>query len=222
MLRGLVLLLLLANLGFWAWTQGQLDGIVGVRAQGDREPERLARQVRPEAVRLLPAGAASAPAPTGGEAVLACLEAGPYTPAQVGAAEAALQAALPPGSWTSVRTEAPAVWMVYMGRYPNREGLQKKEDELKRMKVPYEELRNAPEFEVGLSLGRFDDKAAAERALAELTQRGVRTARVAQLSAPGVSHMLRIPRADDALWAQVMALKSDALAGKPFGSCSGR
>jgi len=214
-----VLLLLLANLGFWAWTQGQLDGIVGVRAQGDREPERLARQVRPEAVRLLPAGAASAPAPTGGEAVLACLEAGPYTPAQVGAAEAALQSALPPGSWTNVRTEVPAVWMVYMGRYPNREGLQKKEDELKRMKVPYEELRNAPEFEVGLSLGRFDDKTAAERALAELTQRGVRTARVAQLSAPGVSHMLRIPRADDALWAQVMALKSDAFAGKPFGSC---
>jgi hypothetical protein len=218
MLRGLVLLLLLVNLGFYAWTQGQLDNVVGIRAQGDREPERLARQVRPESVRLLPA-AASAPSSSGGDPVLACLEAGPYTPAQIAGAEAALQNALPPGSWASVKNELPAVWMVYMGKYPNRDGLQKKEDELKRMKVPYEELRNAPEFEVGLSLGRFDDKGAAEKALAELTQRGVRTARVAQLSGPTVSHTLRIPRADDALWAQVMALKSDALQNKPFGSC---
>ena len=219
MLRAIVLLLLLANLGFYAWTQGQLDGVVGVRAQGDREPERLARQVRADSVRILPASAATAPAGPG-EPALACLEAGPYTPAQIGTAEAALQAALPPGSWSSVKNELPAVWMVYMGKYPNREGLQKKEDELKRMKVPYEELRNAPEFEVGLSLGRFDNKDTADKALAELTQRGVRTARVAQLSAPGVSHALRIPRADDALWAQVMALKSDALLGRPFGSCT--
>ena len=220
MLRAIVLLLLLANLGFYAWTQGQLDGVVGVRAQGDREPERLARQVRADSVRILPASATTAPSGGGGEPALACLEAGPYTPAQIGIAEAALQSTLPPGSWSSVKNELPAVWMVYMGRYPNREGLQKKEDELKRMKVPYEELRNAPEFEVGLSLGRFDNKDSAEKALAELTQRGVRTARVAQLSAPGVSHALRIPRADDALWAQVMALKSDALLGRPFGSCS--
>jgi hypothetical protein len=220
MLRAIVLLLLLANLGFYAWTQGQLDGVVGVRAQGDREPERLARQVRADSVHILPAGATSAPAGSPGEPALACLEAGPYTPAQIASAESALQGALPPGSWSSVRNELPAVWMVYMGKYPNREGLQKKEDELKRMKVPYEELRNAPEFEVGLSLGRFDNKDTADKALAELTQRGVRTARVAQLSAPGVSHTLRIPRADDALWAQVMALKSDALLGRPFGSCA--
>lgn len=220
MLRAIVLLLLLANLGFYAWTQGQLDGVVGVRAQGDREPERLVRQVRADSVRILPASATTAPAGGPGEPALACLEAGPYTPAQITTAEAALQSALPPGSWSSVKNELPAVWMVYMGKYPNREGLQKKEDELKRMKVPYEELRNAPEFEVGLSLGRFDNKDSAEKALTELTQRGVRTARVAQLSAPGVSHALRIPRADDALWAQVMALKSDALLGRPFGSCS--
>ena len=57
MLRAIVLLLLLANLGFYAWTQGQLDGVVGVRAQGDREPERLARQVRADSVRILPASA---------------------------------------------------------------------------------------------------------------------------------------------------------------------
>lgn len=62
MLRALVLVLVLANLAFFVWSQGWLDGdassgdagLVGVRSIGDREPERLGRQVRPEAVTLLP------------------------------------------------------------------------------------------------------------------------------------------------------------------------
>ena len=52
-LRVLALLLLLANLGFYAWTQGWLDGVVGLRAIGDREPERLARQFQPQVIRIL-------------------------------------------------------------------------------------------------------------------------------------------------------------------------
>ncbi|MDE2298159.1 MAG: hypothetical protein KGK18_08320, partial [Burkholderiales bacterium] len=59
MLRALVLTLLLANVAFYAWTQGWLDAVVGVRATGDREPDRLAQQVRPEIVRIVPASAAS-------------------------------------------------------------------------------------------------------------------------------------------------------------------
>jgi len=42
MLRGLVLLLLVANLLFFAWARGGLDQVVGVRADGDREPARWA------------------------------------------------------------------------------------------------------------------------------------------------------------------------------------
>lgn len=74
MLRALVLLLVLANAGYYAWSQGWLDGGTG-GSQGDREPQRLQNQVRPEIVRILPpsaaasaagrlpgAGAASAPA----------------------------------------------------------------------------------------------------------------------------------------------------------------
>lgn len=66
MLRALVVLLLLANLAFFAWTLGWLDGVVGARASGDREPERLQRQVRPEAVRILPASAPADAASAGG------------------------------------------------------------------------------------------------------------------------------------------------------------
>jgi hypothetical protein len=48
MLRPLLLALLGANLLFFAWSQGWLGG----RATG--EPQRLASQVRPEWVRVLP------------------------------------------------------------------------------------------------------------------------------------------------------------------------
>ena len=59
MLRILVAALLAANLAFFAWSQGWLDGFVGVRSIGDREPERMSRQVHPELVHVLPASGAS-------------------------------------------------------------------------------------------------------------------------------------------------------------------
>ncbi len=62
MLRTLVLLLLLANAGFFAWQEGWLDGPLGgasVRQQG-REPQRLKQQVNPERLIVL------APEITGG------------------------------------------------------------------------------------------------------------------------------------------------------------
>jgi len=77
MLRALVALLLLANAVFWVWSQGWLDDVVGIRSTGEREPQRLAQQVRPEIVRVLPGAgpavpgtpaAASASAPDAGSA----------------------------------------------------------------------------------------------------------------------------------------------------------
>lgn len=59
MLRALVLLLFLANLLFYLWTQGWLTAVVGVQPGGEHEPERLARQIHPEAVRVLPPEPAS-------------------------------------------------------------------------------------------------------------------------------------------------------------------
>jgi hypothetical protein len=197
--------------------------VIGVRAQGDREPERLTRQVKPETIRVLPASAASAVAiaATSTDTPAACLEAGPYTPAQIGAAEGVLQTVLPAGSWASLKTESPGVWIVYMGKYPTREALQKKADELRRLKIAFEELRNAPpELADGLALGRYDNRAAADKALAEVAQRGVRTARVMPLSPPAVMHNLRVERADGTLQARLAGLRAEALLGKPFTACA--
>lgn len=217
MLRLLVVALILANLAFYAWRQGMLDNLTGLRPHGDREPDRMTRQVRPETIRVLPPGPPVAA--TAADSSPACLEAGPYTPAQIAAAEGVLQTVLPAGSWASLKTEAPG-WIVYMGQYTSREAMQKKADELKRLRIPFEELRNAPpELQDGLALGRrHDNRAAADQALAEVAQRGVRTARVVPL--PTVLHSLRVERADATLQARLAGLRAEALQGKSFTPCA--
>lgn len=52
MLRLVVLLLLLANAGFYAWSQGLLTGVLPWPPDA-REPERLHRQVNPDAIRIV-------------------------------------------------------------------------------------------------------------------------------------------------------------------------
>ena len=107
MLRGLVLALLVANLAFFGWTQGWLDNIIGVRAIGDREPERLARQVRPDAVVILTPGAAAAAA-SAAEARLACLEAGPFTLAEANLVEAIVRRPCRPAAGPAATPSPPS------------------------------------------------------------------------------------------------------------------
>jgi hypothetical protein len=214
-MRTLIALLLVANLAFFAWTQGWLDGVVGVRSIGDREPERMARQVRPEGLAILAPGSAPEPAP----AAPSCLEAGPFTDAELAGAQAAAETALPAGSWITTRTERAGEWIVYMGRYVSRDAQVKKEEELKRRRVPFEEVRGPAPLAPGLALGRFDQRVAAEQALERFTQQGIRTARVVELTPAEGRSLLRVDKADAALAAQLAALKSDAF-GKGFGSCA--
>jgi len=217
-IRALVAALLLANLVFYVWTQGWLDGVVGVHAAGDREPERLARQVRPEVVRILTPQAVAAAA-SAAEARLACLEAGPFDAGRIAAAESALSSTLPSGTWTRSIIEQPARWIVYMGRYASRDAMKKKEDELTRLKVAFEEVTGAAELEPGLTLGRFTNRDAADTTLAQLVQRGIHTGKVLEVAKPATLSMLRVERADPELAAKVAGLKLDAL-GKGFVACA--
>jgi hypothetical protein len=52
MLRWALILLVLANVGYFAWTHGHLDGL-GLAPVEQREPQRLTKQVAPEVLRLL-------------------------------------------------------------------------------------------------------------------------------------------------------------------------
>ncbi len=108
MLRLLVVVLLLANLGWLAWTRGWLPAgwlpPPGDAAQ--REPQRVARQVRPDAIVLQPIGADTPPAP-GDLGAGACLQAGPLRPDAWSAAVAAVEGAgVAPTAWLRVSADA--------------------------------------------------------------------------------------------------------------------
>lgn len=218
MLRLLVLALVLLNGLYYAWSHELLRDY-GFGPTPQTEPQRLGQQIRPEAVRILPAEEArqldAAPQPQAKP--VECLQAGLFDEGQVEGLRRALETALPPGSWLLDTAVEPARWIVYMGRYPNAEALARKRAELANLNLRFEPLIN-PELEPGLSLGGFVTQAAANDELAALNRRGVRTARVVQERAEVRGSLLKIPAADEALRARLDEVKA-ALAGKPLRSC---
>jgi hypothetical protein len=71
MLRALVLLLVLVNGALFWWLHGDPQAL-----QPDREPQRLGRQVAPEAVQVLPDLPAARPRPAASAASAAASEPG--------------------------------------------------------------------------------------------------------------------------------------------------
>lgn len=61
-MRILVVALLVLNGALWAWWQGYLSPIWDAPGQVDREPSRVARQIKPEAVTVLTPGVRGAAA----------------------------------------------------------------------------------------------------------------------------------------------------------------
>jgi hypothetical protein len=220
MLRLLVLVLLLANAGYFAWTQGLLADY-GYAPVIQSEPQRLTQQIRPEAMRLLTASearqletpAASASAVAAAE----CLQAGLFSDEQASALRARLQSSLPAASWSLENSVEPERWIVYMGRYSDDETLAKKRGELRQRGVSFEPLLNRA-LAPGLSLGHFSSQAAAESELAKVATRGVRTARVLQERAEVRGQLLRLNAVDAPLKAQLETLKPQ-LAGKVLQAC---
>jgi hypothetical protein len=102
-LRAFVAALVVANVVYFAYASGALDGAFGLHAAGEREPERLSNQVRPQTIRLLPRSAGSpASAPV---EEMSCWETPAFGPAEAPAVEATLASTLPAGSWTDTRGE---------------------------------------------------------------------------------------------------------------------
>ncbi|MES2613214.1 MAG: SPOR domain-containing protein [Pseudomonadota bacterium] len=220
MLRLAVLILLLANGGYYAWSHGHLRewGFAPVQ---EGEPQRMNQQLRPETLQILRARATNpAPPPPVAEAppsaaAAECLQAGVFDERQADALRTAA-ASLPQGSWVLEPTPTPARWMVYMGRFEDQETLDKKRAELRARKVDFD--RPGGTWEIGLSLGRFTTEEAAKRELASLGEKGVRTARVIQERPEAPGFTLRLPAVTDALRPQLDALRT-VLAGKALRNC---
>lgn len=216
MLRLLVLLLLLANGAFYAWSQGLLLPW-GVGPAQQSEPQRLAQQVRPEAMRIATAEEARRLEASGGPVKAPeCLVAGPIEDAAAEPLRQLLQS-WPPGAWTLEPVNEPARWIVYMGKYAAVENVNRKKAELRQLGVSFETLSN-PALELGLSLGGFPTEAAAGQHLERLTERGVRTARVVQERPEARGHRLLLPALDDTLRARLDELRP-ALNGRTLRPC---
>jgi hypothetical protein len=223
MLRLLVLALLLANAGYFAWTHGLLANY-GFAPAAQAEPQRMAQQIRPEAMKLLtvaearqlenePSTTAAAPQPAA-----ECLQAGLFSPEQSTALRSGLESSMPIGSWTLESSLEPARWIVYMGKYNSEDALAKKRSELRGLGVSFEPLVN-PALAPGLSLGHYASQAEAERELAKAATRGVRTAKVVLERPEARGQLLKLPAADAAIKAKLEALKPQ-LAGKPLQACN--
>lgn len=218
MLRLTVLVLVLANGVYFAWSQGLLQSW-GAAPTQQSEPQRLGQQIRPEALRLLNTDearrveSASATTARGPE----CLQAGLFDERQATAVRQTLEPLLPAGSWSLVAAVEPARWIIYMGKYLTPDAVNKKKAELRQLGVSFEGLSNQA-LEPGLSLGGFTSQAAAQQQLDRLAQRGVRTARVTQEREEARGQVLRLPAVDDALRARLEEVRT-MLNGKPLRTC---
>lgn len=219
MLRTLVLALVLLNAMYWAWSQGLLREI-GMAPVAQDEPQRVAKQINPQALQILKpdqfkqieeqARAASGPKE--------CLQAGPLDATQSASVRKVLEAGWPVGSWDLQTLNLPQRWIIYMGRYETTDLLLKKRAEISAMNLRMEPLNN-PALQPGLSLGGFPTQAQADETLLQLNKRGVHTARVVQELQGGVAFELHLPAVSEALKAKLGDVKA-VLAGKPLRPCA--
>ncbi len=79
MLKWALWLLVLGNAGYFAWSQGHLDTL-GLKPSEQREPQRMAQQVRPEVLRLLNGPRAEIPLAAPTAATTATPASAPATP----------------------------------------------------------------------------------------------------------------------------------------------
>lgn len=219
MLRLFVLLLLLANCLYFAWGQGFLLAL-GFGPAQQSEPQRMAQQIEPDAVRLLSPKefkrieeqVQADQSPT------ECLQAGSFNEVESTRLRQALGEALPADAWSLEEANVAARWIVYLGRFANAEALTRKRSEIAAMNLKTESLDN-PALEPGLSLGGFDTKADADAALVRLSARGLHTARVVQERAESLAYRLKLPAVRAALKPKLGELRS-ALADKPLHPCN--
>lgn len=236
MLRSLVLVLLLANAGFYAWSHGWLNDVIGLQPDAQREPQRLKRQVNadqltvvgaPSAAPASPSSSSSTPpnqvepAASGTEASAGrtiCVEAGPFTAAEQPQVEATLKPVLAANSWTTDTVAVPGVWLTYMGPYADADVLARKLTELRRIRgLNFEEVKTPANLAPGLSLGRYGRLEDANAALNTLKLRGIRTARVVTLRPAMEVQVVRVAQADINTQVALSALRLPQ--GKSFAAC---
>lgn len=185
-------LLLLANIGYFAWSN------FGPGAASD-DKQLMEQELNPQAIRLLSseqvaalaaerlkrvaerAKPAAVPRPT----VTACLEFGAFNLSDVPRAAHALE---PLGLGKRLgqrRTDEVATYWVFLPPQSSRQAANRKSAELKRLGVgDFFVVQEDAKFRFAISLGIFKTEEAAKARLAELRTKGVRTAKLEPRETP--------------------------------------
>jgi len=201
--RTLFLVLVLANVVFFAWARYVSPPEAGA------DPMPLARQIEPEKLKVIapgepmvPAAAPARPAPSA--AIAKCMEWGSFTLADAARAEKALEPLALGPRLTQRRTEEQAHWWVFIPPAPNRALAVKKAAELKALAIDeYFVMQDEGPHRWAISLGVFRTEDGARARLAALRAQGVRTAEMAEREATVPKVWLQVSGVDNALLARL-------------------
>lgn len=185
-MRVFLLLLILCNLAYFAWTKFFAQ-------QGSPERHLVEQQINRDAIRLLgpaqvaaltvarkeaPKEAEKEPVKEAGK-VQACLEWGALNAADVAKAEEALATLALAKRPVQRRVDDTARFWVFMPPQPTRAGAQQKAGELRRLGVQeFNTIADEAKSRFTISLGVFRTEEAAKKRLEDLRGQGVRTAQV--------------------------------------------
>ena len=173
-MRTLFLLLLFANVAFFAWARYVAP------PEGAADPAPLSRQIEPEKLRIIAARDLPPPTPPKPPVIpTKCLEWGSFTLADAPGAEQRLEPLALGPRLAQRRTEETAGWWVFIAPQANRSAALKKAAELKALGIEdYFIVQEEGANRWALSLGVFRTEESAQSHLAALRRQGVRSAQV--------------------------------------------
>ena len=220
-MRAAFLLLLLANIALLAWQQG----LLGASVEAGREPERVARQIAAETIRVLTPGElaalhGTAMAAREVDAGLACIEFGDFDDASVARIQSRL-AALALGDRLRAKRASAAGWfIVYLPPLATRAEAERVAQELRGRGIRDLVVmgQNAP-MPNAIVLGSFRDPELAQRHQADLARRGVVGVQTSQRGATAESTRFEI-RGVDASLAQQLAEIQKEFPQSQLGACA--
>jgi hypothetical protein len=202
-MRTLFLLLVLANIAFFAWARY----VTPPEAAADPLP--LGRQIDADKLKVVAPAALSSlavrPTPASAPpAALKCMEWGSFTLAELPRAQGALEPLALGPRLAQRRTEEAAGWWVFIPPQGSRAGALKKAGELKALGVDeYFVVQDEGAFRWALSLGVFRSEEAAQARLTALRGQGVRSAQIGARETAVPKVWLQVKGVDAALYARL-------------------
>jgi hypothetical protein len=227
--RTLFLLIVLANVAFFAWTQFIAGGGSGA------DPAPLSRQIEPEKMHVVsseeaarlsapkPAAVAAVSPPAATPAPTKCLEWGSFAPADLARAQKALEPLALGERLAQRKTDELPAWWVFIppqAQVPDpRQAALRKAGELKKLGVQdYFIVQEEGPNRWAVSLGVFRSEEAAQARLAALRDQGVRSARIGAREAPLPKVWLQVKNVDPGLEAKLQEIARE-VSGSELREC---